>query len=108
MAQDFAKAFYKSKEWLECRDGYIKSVFGLCERCGKPGYIVHHKIVLTPENINDPNVTLNWGYLEYLCLDCHNREHGNGDVVREGLRFDERGNLVPQGVPPLQNLRGPP
>ena len=93
MAKEFAKAFYKSKAWLECRAAYIQSVFGLCEKCQRPGWIVHHKETLTPANINDPNVTLNWDRLEYLCIDCHNGEHGGGSTV-DGLMFDERGDLV--------------
>jgi hypothetical protein len=99
MAQDFAKAFYNSKAWKDCRDGYIKSVFGLCERCPKPGYIVHHIIELTPENINDPDITLNWDNLEYLCLECHNSAHGDSGVVREGLIFDECGQLIERCPP---------
>ena len=95
MAQEFAKKFYKSKAWLKCRDGFIKSVYGLCNRCGKPGYIVHHKEVLTPANINNPYVTLNWNKLEYLCLDCHNKEHNSKySSVQCGLRFDDEGNLI--------------
>jgi len=93
VAQEWAKAFYKSGAWLKCRAAYIQSVFGLCEKCGRPGWIVHHKIKLTPGNINDPNVTLNWDNLEYLCQDCHNREHGGGSTA-DGLMFDERGDLV--------------
>lgn len=78
--KDYARAFYKSKEWQKCRAGYIKSVGGLCERCLKrglivPGYIVHHICYLTPENIQDTSITLNWDNLEYLCHDCHNKEH---------------------------------
>ena len=78
--KDFSKAFYKSAAWQHCRDGYIKSVGGLCERCLKrglivPGYIVHHKCYLTPENIQDPDVSLNWDNLEYLCQPCHNAIH---------------------------------
>lgn len=96
MAKQWAKAFYKSSAWSKCREGYIASVFGLCERCQSPGYIVHHKILLTPSNINDTNITLNWEHLEYLCLDCHNKEHhGSGEnVLRVGLRFDANGELV--------------
>ena len=52
MAREFAKRFYKSKAWQECRASYLKSVGGLCERCYKKGLIVpattvHHKIWLT-------------------------------------------------------------
>ena len=94
MAKEWAKAFYNSIAWQQCRDGYIKSVFGLCERCGKPGYIVHHKIHLTPGNINDPNITLNWDNLEYLCQDCHNKEHNTSKVNRR-YKFDDKGNVIP-------------
>lgn len=96
MAKEFSKAFYNSKAWIDCRDGYIKSVYGLCERCERPGYIVHHKKILTQENINDPNITLNWDSLEYLCLDCHNKEHHKNKegLIRKGLEFDKFGNLV--------------
>lgn len=96
MAKDFAKSFYNTKSWLKCRDGFIKSVYGLCNRCGKPGYIVHHKILLTPENINNPDVTLNWDNLEYLCLDCHNKEHMSKykSVTRKGLMFNDDGELI--------------
>lgn len=98
MAKEWAKAFYKSKVWQQCREGYIASVFGLCERCQRPGYIVHHKELLTPQNINDPEVTLNWEKLEYLCQDCHNKEHFSNDKsVREGLKFDHNGNLIEVG-----------
>lgn len=93
--QPWARRFYNSKAWRECRDAYFASQYGLCERCGGPGLIVHHKIVLTPANINDPNVTFNWENLELLCLECHNREHG-GASTADGLMFDEHGNLVRQ------------
>lgn len=78
--KDYARAFYKSTEWAKCRASYIKSVGGLCERCLKrglivPGVIVHHKCYLTPENITDTSITLNWDNLELLCQNCHNQEH---------------------------------
>ncbi|GLC32910.1 HNH endonuclease [Clostridium omnivorum] len=96
MAKEFAVKFYKSKAWLECRDGFIQSVHGLCNRCGNPGYIVHHKELLTPDNINNPNVTLNWDKLEYLCQCCHNKEHmsNNDKAINNGLRFDSNGQIV--------------
>ena len=88
------RSFYDSAAWLRCRDGYIKSVFGLCERCGRPGYIVHHKQPITDANVNDPNITLNWNNLEYLCLECHNREHFGVEPTREDVRFDASGQLI--------------
>ena len=75
MAKEYAKAFYNSAAWIKCKNSYIKSVHGLCERCGEPGYIVHHKKYITPKNINDPSITLNHDNLEYLCQKCHNEEH---------------------------------
>lgn len=92
MAKDFAKAFYHSRAWQQCRDAYIASVYGLCEACSKPGYIVHHKVKLTPDNIHDPAITLNWDNLQYLCLECHNQIHGGSSTV-QGLEFDENGDL---------------
>ena len=92
----FAYKFYRSKAWLKCRGGYIQSVFGLCERCSSSGYIVHHKIELNIQNITDINITLNWDNLEYLCLACHNKETfgSKQDVIRDGLMFDDTGNVV--------------
>lgn len=95
MAKDYAKAFYNSTAWKKCKSGYIKSVHGLCERCQQPGWIVHHKKYITPDNINDPDITLNWHNLEYLCQPCHNREHFEKySPIREGLMFDSKGNLI--------------
>lgn len=90
----WARAFYKSKAWRDCRDAYFASQHGLCERCGAGGKIVHHKIYLTPANINDPAVTLNFENLELLCQECHNLEHHERAPVADGLRFDETGELV--------------
>jgi len=100
MAKKWAKPFYESKQWKFVRTNYIQSVHGLCERClkrgvYKPGLIVHHKHYLTPENINNQNITLNTDNLEYLCQDCHNREHhGDAFVTNEDVLFDDEGNLI--------------
>lgn len=101
MAKDFSKKFYSSKEWKECREAFYVYKHGLCERCGKPGDIVHHKILLTPQNINNPEVTLNWDNLELLCIDCHNKEHiSKYGATREDVMFSEDGDLVPS--PPIK------
>ena len=92
--KEWAKSFYKSKAWRDCREAFFVSKHGLCERCGRPGKTVHHKAHLTPENINDPNITLSWDNLELLCQDCHNKEHHSTDVTAEGLCFNEHGELV--------------
>lgn len=90
----FAEKFYLSKAWRKCRKSFYISKNGLCERCGKPGLIVHHKTKLTPQNINDPEITLSWSNLELLCQDCHNKEHGLASALSEGLAFDADGNLI--------------
>ena len=94
MAQSFSIAFYRSKAWKKCRSSFVIYKHGLCERCGKPGKIVHHKDKLTPSNINNPEITLNFDKLELLCQDCHNKEHMGNSTVAVGLMFDEYGNLI--------------
>lgn len=74
------QSFYKSKEWKICRQAYLSSVGGLCERCKAQGRIVsaeivHHKIHLTEENYHNPEISMNFENLEALCQDCHNKEH---------------------------------
>lgn len=98
MARDFSRQFYNSKEWVRCRESYKQSQYGICERCGMPGDEVHHKEYLTPDNIDDPYVTLGWDNLELLCMSCHSKEHMTKyDVVREDVMFDENGELVRSG-----------
>nr|WP_224722982.1 HNH endonuclease [Paenibacillus vietnamensis] len=92
----WARKFYNSKPWKQCRTVYIKKVHGLCERCPDPSKIVHHKVYLTPDNINHPIISLNHRLLEYVCQDCHNKVHhgSNEPVINEGLAFDHEGNLI--------------
>ena len=78
--KSFADDFYKSQAWMRCARGYRRSVGDLCERCKKRGLIVpaeevHHKIKLTPDNINRPEIALNWANLIALCKDCHLKAH---------------------------------
>lgn len=80
MAREFAKEFYNSQAWKECREAYAKSQGYLCESCKakgilRAGEIVHHKTHLTPENIGDPNVSLSFDNLKLVCRDCHALEH---------------------------------
>lgn len=98
MAKEWAKPFYNSKAWKQCRQSYINKVHGLCERCLKrgivtPGKILHHTIYLTPENISDYQISLNHDNLEYTCQDCHNEEHIAESVTADGLIF-VNGELV--------------
>lgn len=78
--KEFAEKFYKSKQWQNTRNAYVRYIGGLCEECYKKGKIVpveevHHIIPLTPENINNPNITVNWENLVGLCRECHRQAH---------------------------------
>lgn len=107
MAKEFAKGFYNSKTWRRCREAYIKHREaidgGMCETCHEvPGYIVHHKEELTPRNINNPDIALNFANLKYDCHICHNKENKQEEInglVR--VEFDEEGNAICQ-APPLK------
>ena len=90
----WAKEFYYSKAWRRKRNQIFKDRFGLCERCNKPGEIVHHKIYLTYENISDPDIALGDTNLELLCRVCHALEHEGQPVIEQGLMFDENGDIV--------------
>ena len=96
MAKDYARAFYNSTAWDNCRKAYAKSVGGLCERCLRegrytPGTVVHHKTHITPGNITNPEVTLAWDNLMLVCQDCHAAEHR-----KQSRRFtvDEYGRVT--------------
>ena len=83
MAKEYAKKFYSSKRWQDCRNGYAAMRGYLCENClkhgiYKPGVIVHHVEEITPMNIENPEITLSWSNLELLCRDCHKDIHGIG------------------------------
>lgn len=96
--REFAKEFYSSKAWKDCRAAYRKSVGGLCERCRAkglivPGEIVHHKKYISPENIQDPMVLLNWDNLELVCRQCHAELHGAQGARRFSVTPD--GTVIP-------------
>lgn len=59
-----------------------------------PGEEVHHKIRLTPKNVRDPSIALNWDNLELLCKDCHIKEHRP-----IAWRTDEMGRVDLESVP---------
>ncbi len=92
----WAEWFYKSKAWIECRLPFLQSKFFICERCEGAANIAHHIEYLTPENINDPRITLSWTNLEAVCQDCHNKEHHGSkeSATGDGLCFNKYGDLV--------------
>ena len=102
--QPYTEHFYKGKAWKDCREAYAKSQRYLCEDCLSKGIlttgeIVHHIKPITPENINDPNITLNFDNLKLVCRKCHADEHhqrkrrykvlDDGTVITGYLSTDE-------------------
>ena len=72
--------FYTTKAWRKCRAAFLAEKGGLCEACLKKGLIVpaehvHHRTPITPENMNDPRITLDSSNLMALCEECHAEQH---------------------------------
>ena len=66
---------------------------GLCERCFamglySPAKLVHHKVHLTPDNIDDPEVSLSFDNFQRLCQDCHAVVHSNQQECRTKFNAD--------------------
>ena len=99
--KNFSKSFYNSTQWRDTRAYALMRDRYLCRRCGAPATDVHHVVRLTPDNIDDPKITLNPDNLESLCDACHKAEHY---AERTGLtidyNFDEDGQPVPVQSPP--------
>ena len=97
------KPFYDSKEWRRVSTAYMSSKYYICERCGAPAKICHHRTWLNSENVKDPNIALNPDNLEALCVACHNKEHGGKNQYRRGremgdIHFNENGEPVKEDV----------
>lgn len=75
MARDFARRFYASKEWAQVRKYALLRDRYLCQVCGRPALEVHHIRHLNPNNIHNPQITLNPSNLISLCKDCHFAQH---------------------------------
>ena len=98
MAKPFARKFYSSKAWQDCRNEYAKRQHYLCENCMrkgiyKPGEIVHHMIELDPVNIENPEIALSFDNLILLCRDCHAEEHKAHNKGRRYM-FGDDGKII--------------
>ncbi len=94
--QSWAEGFYKSQSWKSIRDTAMKRDAHLCVDCAKHGRVtpaeeVHHIIPLTPDNINDTNITLSLDNLVSLCRECHKARHG---ARQHRYKVDELGRVT--------------
>lgn len=79
--------FYRQATWIKLRKALkheraSANAEGLliCEHCGKPilkdyDAILHHKIELTPQNVNDWDIAYNPKNLAFVHAKCHNEIH---------------------------------
>ncbi len=95
--------FYKSYAWKKFRSQMILYKKGICELCGKRGFLLHHKIPLDESNVDDPNIALNPDNMRLLCRDCHNKLHNE---MESGLKdkptwttFRENGDVIIKDKP---------
>lgn len=112
MSYGARRYFYNSKLWNDVRKNiWIKQNL-LCAICGKPVYvdgiseylpkekrrigIVHHKIWLDNNNINDDNITINEENLIGVCKACHEQIHHANKSCRKDMMFDDEGNIKPR------------
>lgn len=97
--KEWARWFYLSDTWRQTRAAYLAAQGYECERCkaagivGSVAKIVHHKTHLTPENINDPFISLAWENLEATCHDCHTKGHLKKSRAKK-YKFDAQGNIL--------------
>jgi len=80
MAQDFSRQLYVSKAWRDLRFNLIVERGPVCQQCGKvmldiSKLIAHHRIALSPANINNLDVVLNKNNIHLICFLCHNAVH---------------------------------
>ena len=86
--------FYTTTAWRKCRAAVLEENCGLCQVCMSKGLIepavhVHHKVPLTPDNIDDPRITLDSSNLMALCEECHAEMH-----MKRRWRVDESGHVI--------------
>ena len=75
----------------------------LCEVClskgiYKPARIVHHKIELTPDNINNPKITLDHANLQAVCRECHAEIHEQQIKIKKRYFIMPDGRVIPKNL----------
>ena len=94
--KEYAERFYSSTEWKKCRETAYKRDRYLCVDCMKKGFQVpaeevHHINPITPDNIENPEITLNLENLVSLCRECHKARHNNKETR---YKVDEFGRVT--------------
>lgn len=82
-----ARAFYKSRAWVECRALALKRDHGICQDCLNERKVTKAQTVHHIKELRDhPELALTLDNLVSLCNACHNRRHpekGAGHVRKE-------------------------
>lgn len=95
MAKSWAKAFYNSRAWQTARRIALKRDHYTCHDCYARASEVHHIQELTPDNINDPHISLNPDNLVSYCHACHTKiTQGDTGDLNDGLCFDDNGQVI--------------
>lgn len=89
MAKEFARKLYNSKNWKNKRAEIFAANYGICQICEGVGAEVHHIKHLSPENIEDPEITLGSDNLILLCKECHFAQH-----KAEAFKSNKRKRLI--------------
>lgn len=95
--KDFERKFYGRISWKNCRAFVWSRDRGLCVDCLKAGRYtaaeeVHHIVELTPENVDQPEISLNPDNLVSLCRRCHRARHSKNE---RRYTVDDFGRVTP-------------
>lgn len=101
--------FYKSREWETFRqviinDNTDSNGYVHCAMCGKPilkkyDLIIHHKIELTDDNVNDYNISLNPDNVMCVHFTCHNKIHERFGYGTGGRVYKPKQVYIVYGAP---------
>ena len=93
--------FYLSVKWRQCRKMYMRMRHYVCERCGKPADVVHHKDPLRGVDYYDnPDKCFGLWNLLCLCHNCHNEIHKSKQSIADGYKVDMVTGEI-EAVPPV-------
>lgn len=88
MVKDFAKAFYRSAEWLHKRESILQRDNYECQKHKRRGKFAKASCVHHKKHLKDfPELALADENLESLCDACHNEEHPEKLHANAGPKF---------------------